>query len=58
MNIIEELKKIINLVKNSIVNDKNYKKLMEDIVKYSTLVIVLNLLFFLSKPNTIFFNAI
>lgn len=39
-------------------NDKNYKNLVNDIIKYSTILVIVNLLFYVSKPNTTFFNSI
>jgi len=39
-------------------SDPDYKNLLNDAVKYTTLIVVINLLFFIAKSNTTFFNSL
>ena len=38
--------------------DEDYINLINDIIKYTTIVVVMNLLFYVSKPKTTFLNSI
>ena len=55
---IETILTKLNKLKQLIKNNEDYKNLVDDIIKYSTLIIVINLLFYLSKSNTSFFNSV
>ena len=55
---LDNIKDILHKFYNSLKNDKDYKNLLRDILKYSTLIVVINLLFYISKTNTSFFNSL
>lgn len=41
----------------NILFDKEYKILLNDLIKYLSIISVINFLFYISKPQTTFWNA-
>tara|TARA_Y100000590_G_C15615380_1_gene975516 strand:- start:92 stop:334 length:243 start_codon:yes stop_codon:yes gene_type:complete len=55
---MNNIKNTLNNFYNLLKSDKDYDNLLRDLVKYTTFIIVINLLFYISKPNTVFFNSL